>query len=90
MPQRAEEIERNIWASSALFVTAALVLFRVGDWRSDGHLVDLGWIVYAVGWIPALAMLCRAAITRTNPGVGPAVVCAFLVLTGLLFLRNHA
>jgi len=88
--QRTETIERNIWASPALFITVALVLFRIGDWRADGNLVALAWAVYAAGWIPALVMLARAVVTRTNPGIGPAVICGFLVVMGLLFLVNHA
>ncbi|MFI8435799.1 hypothetical protein ACIGJO_18985 [Streptomyces sp. NPDC079020] len=89
-PSRRETIERNLWASPALFVLAAWVLFRLGDGTSTERLTDLAWITYAVGWVPALVMLGRSAVRRTNPGVGAAFAFTVLVLMGVLFGGNHA
>ncbi|MCX4677079.1 hypothetical protein OG413_17520 [Streptomyces sp. NBC_01433] len=89
-PSRRETVERNLWASPALFVLAAWALFLAGDLASTDRLADLAWISYAVGWLPALVMLGRSLIRRANPGYGAVFSFGILVLMGTLFLGNHA
>ncbi|MFD9421509.1 MULTISPECIES: hypothetical protein [unclassified Streptomyces] len=89
-PSRRETVERNLWASPALFVLAAWALFRAGDLASTDRLTDLAWISYAVGWLPALVMLVRSLVRRAAPGFGAVFSFGILVLMGALFLGNHA
>ncbi|MGR8010449.1 hypothetical protein [Streptomyces hypolithicus] len=85
MSERQETIERNLWAAPALFVLVAWVLFKT----DDSSVSRVAWTVYAVGWVPALIMLVRAAATRRNPGIGAVVGCGILILMGAFFWANH-
>ncbi|MFD3701402.1 hypothetical protein ACFWUZ_35800 [Streptomyces sp. NPDC058646] len=82
-----ETVVRNLWASSALFVTAALIAF-VGV-RSDAG-VRVGWMLYFAGWLPPLAALAMCAARKESPGVGGVFAVVLLSAFGLLFWLNHA
>ncbi|MFJ9411235.1 hypothetical protein [Streptomyces sp. NPDC101393] len=45
--------------------------------------------MYSAGWVPPLAMLTKAAITRKKPEMGTLVGVALLVISGLLFSFTH-
>ncbi|MFH8571267.1 hypothetical protein [Streptomyces sp. NPDC017993] len=79
---RAGVIERNIWASPALFVLVAWVLFKAGE-------VPGAWYAYGAGWLPALAMLGWCAARRRGPGIGAVVGFGVLLIMGGLFWLNH-
>ncbi|MFI5868403.1 hypothetical protein [Streptomyces sp. NPDC051546] len=82
-----ETVVRNLWASSALFVTAAFIAFVVV--RSDSA-VRVGWVLYWAGWLPPLAALATCAARRESPGAGGVFALVILVAFGLLFWLNHA
>ncbi|MFF3953231.1 hypothetical protein ACFYY1_08485 [Streptomyces sp. NPDC001890] len=86
MSERQQAIERNLWAAPALFVLVAWVLFKADTGAS---MQRVAWIIYAVGWIPALGMLGRAVALRRNPGIGAVFGCGILLLMGALFWVNH-
>lgn len=86
MSERQETVERNLWAAPALFVLVAWVMFKM----DDSKVSTLAWAVYAVGWLPAVVLLVKAAVTRRNPGIGAVVGCGLLVLMGAFFWANHA
>ena len=85
MSERRETVERNLWAAPALFVLAAWVMFKVDDSKVSAT----AWGVYAVGWLPAVVLLLKAAVTRRNPGIGAVVGCGLLVVMGAFFWANH-
>ncbi|MFK0050112.1 hypothetical protein ACIQU4_39615 [Streptomyces sp. NPDC090741] len=82
-----ETVVRNLWASPALFITAAVIAFVVV--RSETA-VRVGWLLYAVGWLPPLAALGICAARKESPGAGGAFALAVLVLFGFFFWLNHA
>lgn len=79
---RAVVNEQNIWASPALFVLVAWVLFQAGEGSA-------AWFVYGAGWLPALAMLGWCAARRRGPGIGAVVGFGVLLIMGGLFRLNH-
>ncbi|MFD3516166.1 hypothetical protein [Streptomyces sp. NPDC058657] len=85
MSPRQETVERNLWAAPALFVLVAWVLFK----RDESQASAAAWAVYAVGWLPAVVLLAKAAVTRRNPGIGAVVGCGILVVMGAVFWMNH-
>ncbi|MFD5098939.1 hypothetical protein [Streptomyces albidochromogenes] len=82
-----ETVVRNLWASTALFVTAAFIAFVVV--RSDAA-VRVGWMLYFAGWLPPLAALAICAARKERPDAGGAVALTILVAFGFLFWLNHA
>ncbi|MFJ3520764.1 MULTISPECIES: hypothetical protein [unclassified Streptomyces] len=82
-----ETVVRNLWASSALFVSAAFIAFVVV--RSDAA-VRVGWILYFAGWLPPLTALAICAARKESPGAGGVFAAALLAAFGLLFWLNHA
>ncbi|MBT1184941.1 hypothetical protein HET69_13120 [Streptomyces sp. CJ_13] len=82
-----ETVVRNLWASSALFVTAAFIAFVVV--RSDAA-VRVGWTLYFMGWLPPLTALAICVVRKDRPGAGGAVALAVLAVFGFLFWLNHA
>ncbi|MFJ3880550.1 hypothetical protein ACIPW5_24195 [Streptomyces sp. NPDC090077] len=82
-----ETVVRNLWASPALFVTAAFIAFVVV--RSDTA-VRVGWMLYFAGWLPPLVAVAVCAVRRERPGVGGAFALLVLAGFGLLFWLNHA
>ncbi|MFF4455204.1 hypothetical protein [Streptomyces goshikiensis] len=82
-----ETVVRNLWASPALFVTAAFLSFVVV--RSDTA-VRVGWTLYFLGWLPPVAALAVCAVRKDRPGVGAAVALSILTVFGFLFWLNHA
>ncbi|MGW7414604.1 hypothetical protein [Streptomyces sp. NPDC054863] len=86
MSERQETIERNLWAAPALFVLVAWVLFKA---NGSASVSTTAWAVYAAGWIPAVILLIKAAVTRRNPGIGAVVGCGLLIVMGAFFWANH-
>ncbi|MFJ4869030.1 hypothetical protein [Streptomyces sp. NPDC088757] len=82
-----ETVIRNLWASPALFITAALIAFVVV--RSDTA-TRVGWVLYSAGWLPAAIALTLCASRKENPGVGGTFALVVLLGFGLLFWLNHA
>ncbi|MFJ4972778.1 hypothetical protein [Streptomyces sp. NPDC088755] len=87
MAPTRETVVRNLWSSSALFVTAAFIAFVVV--RSDTA-VRVGWLLYFAGWLPPLTALAICAVRKESPGVGGVFALALLLGFGLLFWLNHA
>ncbi|WP_406252954.1 hypothetical protein OH786_22750 [Streptomyces atratus] len=86
MSERREAIERNLWATPALFVFVAWALFKVD---TSPLMLKIAWIVYVAGWVPVLGMLGRSIAQRRNPGIGAVFGCGILLITGGLFWANH-
>ncbi|WP_329304647.1 hypothetical protein [Streptomyces anulatus] len=87
MAPTRETVVRNLWSSSALFVTAAFITFVVG--RSDTA-DRVGWMIYIAGWLPPLTALAICATRKESPGAGGVFALALLLGFGLLFWLNHA
>ncbi|MBO0655035.1 hypothetical protein J1792_20305 [Streptomyces triculaminicus] len=84
---REQAVADNIWGASALFMIAAFVCF---NFVSGASATKAGWILYACGWVPVLAMLIWCAIKRRKPGVGGAVSISLLIIFALVFWLNHS
>ncbi|MFK0188271.1 hypothetical protein ACIQV1_29120 [Streptomyces rubiginosohelvolus] len=87
MAPTRETVMRNLWSSSALFVTAAFIAFVVV--RSDTA-DRVGWILYTAGWLPPLTATAICAARKESLGIGGAFALALLLGFGLLFWLNHA
>ncbi|WP_406016681.1 hypothetical protein OG520_14560 [Streptomyces sp. NBC_00984] len=79
-------IERNLWATPALFVFVAWVLFKAD---TSPLMQKIAWIVYLAGWIPVLGMLGLVVAQRRNPGIGAVFGCGILLIMGVVFWANH-
>lgn len=86
MSERQEVIERNLWATPALFVFVAWVLFKAD---TSPLMQKIAWIVYLAGWIPVLGMLGLVVAQRRNPGIGAVFGCGILLIMGVVFWANH-
>lgn len=83
---RSETVADNIGASPALFIFLAFLGFFLAETQEGEH---RAWYMYSAGWVPPLAMLAKAAITRRKPEMGTLVGVVLLVISGLLFSFTH-
>ncbi|MEU3603091.1 hypothetical protein ABZ714_30935 [Streptomyces sp. NPDC006798] len=83
--QRATVV-RNLWASPAMFVYAAGIVFILDRERDHER---LGWSLYLAGWLPPLIALVWCAARQENPGIGGLFALTVLLSFGLLFWLNN-
>ncbi|WP_236241469.1 hypothetical protein [Streptomyces sp. CC228A] len=78
---------RNLWASPAVFVTAAFTAFNA---VGTDLAVRVGWACYAAGWLPPILAVAVCAARKQRPGMGGAAAAAVLAVFGALFWLNHS
>ncbi|MFH8616199.1 hypothetical protein ACH4E8_14140 [Streptomyces sp. NPDC017979] len=81
-----QTVVRNLWASPALFITAAFIAFILV--RSD-KAISIGWLLYWAGWLPPLAALVTCAASKEKPGTGGIFALCVLLIFGGVFWLNH-